>query len=69
MQIIIKEPTKESLEKNGWKQWKLTPIYIKKVNKIRVCVRGNECRLPTISVVRPDDLIAIGNELKKLEEN
>lgn len=69
MHIMISKPTKEALEKNGWKKWKLTPTYIKKVNKIRVCVRGDECRLPTISVVRPDDLIAIADELKKLEEN
>jgi len=76
MQIIIKEPTKEALEKNGWDyRGSISPLYSKKVNNYSVCVRLSALGLPhecwvlfeRTKVVTPDDLIAIGNELKKLE--
>ena len=77
MFIKIKPISKETLEKNGWK---LLPnnnnqLYYKKFNKCTVCVRSlesklpYECFMPAYENPTPDDLIAIANGLKKLEEN
>jgi len=76
MNIKIPEPSEKALEKNGWDyRGSLSPLYSKKVNNYSVCVRLSALGLPhecwvlfeRTKVVTPDDLIAIGNELKKLE--
>jgi hypothetical protein len=73
MQIKIKEISKEKLEKNGWKYLPNLRIYRKDFNECRVCIRlryyelPHECWIP-YEEVTPEDLIAIGQELKKLEE-
>lgn len=73
MHIIIPKPTKEALEKNGWKLWHITPVYIKRINNCIVRVRPSyceslyECLIPNEETLMPNDLIAIGEELKKLE--
>ena len=75
MNIIIPEPKKETLEKNGWEYAPQAELYYKKVNNCSVCVREPdstlpfECWIPSAENHTPDDLIAIANELKKLEEN
>lgn len=77
MNIKIPEPSEKALEKNGWDcRGSLSPLYSKKVNNYSVCVRLSALGLPhecwvlfeRTKVVTPDDLIAIGNELKKLED-
>jgi hypothetical protein len=73
MNIIFPEPSKEMLEKNGWKLWHITPVYIKRINNCIVRVRPSyceslwECLIQNEEILMPNDLIAIGNELKKLE--
>ena len=75
MDIIILEPSKEALEKNGWKPWHNMSSYIKRIRNCTVYVRASycesiyECQIPNEETLMPDDLIAIGNELKELEEN
>ncbi len=75
MEIIIPEPSKEVLEKNGWKPWHIKPVYIKRINNCMVRVRPSyceslyECWIPNEETLMPNDLIAIGEELKKLKEN
>ena len=76
MQIIIKEPTKEVLEKNGWDcRGKIQQLCFKKTNNYSICVRlsnygvPHECWALFYKTATPDDLIAVGNELKKLEVN
>lgn len=75
MQIKIKEISKEALEKNGWEYLPNIQFYRKKFNKCRVCIQlpdcdlPFECWIPYMPEATPDDLIAIGQELKKLEEN
>ena len=77
MKIKIKEISKETFEKNGWDYEPLEQLYFKKFNECEVCVRDQynykdspyECWISWWEVATPDDLIAIGNELKKLEEN
>ena len=75
MQIKIKKISKEKLEKNGWEYVPLEQLYYKKFNECEVCIRDpyseliRDCSISYWEVATPDDLIAIGNELKKLEEN
>lgn len=75
MQIKIKEISKETLEMNGWKYKPSLQLYYKKVNNCSVCIQGPddelsfECWIPSAEEHTPDDLIAIADELKKLEEN
>lgn len=75
MHIIIPKPTKETLEKNKWKYVPHAVLYHKKINNCSVCVRDPddtlpfECWIPNMEDHTPDDLIAIAEELKKLEEN
>lgn len=75
MNIIIPKPSKEALEKNGWKLWSITPVYTKKIRNCTAYVRASycesiyECLILNEETLMPNDLIAIGNELKKLEEN
>lgn len=76
MHIMISKPSKEALEKNGWDyRGSLSPLYFKKVNNYSICIRlsnyglAHECWVVFGKVATPDDLIAIANELKKLEEN
>ena len=75
MNIKIPEPSKKALEKNGWDcRGKVEPLYFKKVNNYSICVRflnyglTHECWVVFGEVATPDDLIAVANELKKLEE-
>ena len=73
MTIKIKEISKETLEKNGWEYKPQAELYCKKINNCLVFVREPdsvlpfECWIPYFEIVTPDDLIAIANELKKLE--
>ena len=78
MQIIIKEPTKEALEKNGWELILVDMYdivtYSKKIKdkETHFVIHNNEKSDQITDVYyddvpTPDDLIAIGNELKKLE--
>jgi len=75
MQIKIKEISKEKLEKNGWEYKPHAELYCKKINNCSVCVREPdsvlpfECWIPNMEDHTPEDLIAIAEELKKLEEN
>lgn len=75
MTIKLKPISKEKLEKNGWKCHPALQLYHKTFNKCTVCVRDPddvlpfECWIPDMEDHTPDDLIAIANELKKLEEN
>ncbi len=75
MQIKIKQPSREKLEECGWEYKPHAELYYKKINKCSVCVRDPDDELPFECWIldmedhTPDDLIAIGNELKKLEEN
>ena len=75
MQIKIKEISTEKLEKNGWEYKPQAELCCKKINNCLVCIREPdsvlpfECWIPYMSEATPEDLIAIGNELKKLEEN
>lgn len=75
MIIKMKQPSREKLEKNGWEYKPHAELYYKKVNNCSVCVREPdstlpfECWIPSAEDHTPDDLIAIANELKKLEEN
>ena len=75
MQIIIPEPSKEALEKNGWKPCYNASAYTKRIRNCTVYVRASyceslyECWMPNEETLMPNDLIAIGNELKELEEN
>lgn len=76
MQIKIKEISKEKLEKNGWEllgeydyNW-----YHKEINNLHVEIEKITdsmyyCEIPDYQDVFTDDLIAIYQELKKLEEN
>ena len=74
MNIIFTKPSEESLKKNGWKIWHITPVYIKRINNCIVRVRPSyceslyECWIPNEETLMPNDLIDIGNELKKLEK-
>jgi hypothetical protein len=71
MQIKIKEISKETLEKNGWKYSKSLRLYYKEFNECMVRVRladsvlPLECWISNYDVVTPNDLIAIAEELKK----
>lgn len=75
MNIIFREPSKEALEKNGWKPWHNPSSYVKRIRNCTVYVRASyceslyECLLQNEETLMPNDLIAIGTELKKLEEN
>lgn len=75
MQIKIKPISKEKLEKSDWECSPALQLYHKAFNKCTVCVRPlesnlpSECFMPVYENPTPDDLIAIANELKKLEEN
>ena len=75
MQIKIKEISKEILEKNGWKCHPRSNVYYKKFNECWVGIipledeQTHGCWISYAEVATPDDLVAIGNELKKLEEN
>jgi hypothetical protein len=75
MHIIIPKTTKETLEMNGWKYKPSLQLYYKKINNCSVCVQVPddelpfECWIPNSQDVTPNDLVAIGNELKKLEAN
>ena len=76
MDIVIPKPSEKALEKNGWElitaddyKW-----YHKKINNLhveitRVTESRYECEILDCQDIALDDLIAIGNELKKLEEN
>lgn len=72
MNIIIPKPSKKALKKNGWEYSKSLQIYHKDFNKCRVCIRlpyyelPHDCWIPYAEAT-PDDLIAIAEELKKLE--
>lgn len=74
MHILISEPNKEALEKNGWEQWKKTPVYKKKVGNTTVCVQlpyyelPHECWVINSENVLTSDLTAIASELQKLQE-
>jgi hypothetical protein len=73
MTVEIKEISKEKLEKNGWEYLPLRKAYCKTFTHCNVFVEllGNVWpRMASIScyeIVTPDDLIAISQELKKLE--
>ena len=73
MNIIFSEPSKEALETNGWKPWHSTPVYIKRIRNCMVRVQPSyceslyECWIPNEETLVPNDLIAIGTELNKLE--
>ena len=75
MKIKIKPISKEALEKNGWDYEIFQQRYYKKFNECWVCIDSPDCDLDrgcqlfSWDGATPDDLIAIGNELKKLEEN
>ena len=75
MHILISEPSKEALEKNGWEQWHKTPIYTKKVGNTTVCVQlpyyelPHDCWVINSENVFISDLTAIASELQKLQEN
>jgi hypothetical protein len=74
MNIIIPKPNKKALKKNGWEYLKGLQFYRKIINECCVCIEDPDNDLPfgcwiTYERATPDDLIAIGNELKKLEEN
>ena len=70
MHIIIPKPTKKALEKNGWKKC-YDFCYCKKVDDYDVkLIRSSVgCWVPNTEDMLLNDLIAIANELKKLEEN
>jgi hypothetical protein len=73
MQVIIPEPSKEALEKNGWEYMPNLQLYRKIFNECSVCIQKPDiefpyiCWIPPLGRPTPDDLIAIANELKKLE--
>ena len=75
MHILISEPSKKALEKNGWKQWKKTPIYTKSVGNSTICIQlpyyelPHDCWVINSENVLISDLTTIAEELKKLEEN
>lgn len=75
MQIVIPKTTKETLEKNGWKYKPALQLYHKEFHECSVCIQKPDiefpyiCWIPPLARTTPDDLIAIGQELKKLEEN
>ena len=72
METIIKPPTLKALAKNGWmvlKPHELYPVYVKEVSNHTVYIKGEDCWTKYPEYITPEDLIAIGNELKKLEEN
>ena len=74
MEIKIKKISKEKLEECGWEYSKSWRLYYKEFNECTVRVRladsewPLECWISNYDVATPNDLIAIGKELKKLEE-
>ncbi len=74
MIIKIKPISKDKLEKSGWEYLPPLQLYHKTFNECTVCVRPlesdlpYECWMPVYETATPDDLVAIANELKKLEE-
>ena len=74
MTIKIKPISKEKLEKSDWEYLPALQLYHKTFNKCTVCVRPleselpSECFMPVYENPTPDDLVVIGQELKKLEE-
>ena len=75
MDIRIKKISKEKLETCGWKYEPKYQVYHKIFNECNVFIRfsdsvlRDECWTAHWAIATPDDLIAIANELKKLEEN